>query len=125
VLRLIRFGDAEPSGPPKQACLVGLDDELADYVARRLHEHWPSLQIQHAAELADARVAQAQFVVCGSEPANAPVLPTLWLSDVERRSHPFRVRGRLWKCATPISGQNLVRAIERIVNESRKPSLAE
>jgi hypothetical protein len=96
---------------------VGLEEELAVYVERRLRERWPAIGIQWASGLEEVRASLVQLVVCGNEPLSETTMPTLWLSDLERQSYPFRVRDRLWKCAMPISGERLMRTIERMVSE--------
>jgi hypothetical protein len=118
VLRLIHSRERPAWQGLQHAALVGLEVELAVYVERSLREHWPAIGIQWASDLAEVHASLAQLVICGTEPLSESTLPTLWLSALERQCHPFRVCDRLWKCAMPISGKQLVRAVERIVIEA-------
>lgn len=93
---------------------VALDEELADYIEWRLRVRWPGLRIRRVDEPANIAASHANLVISSLEPETDPILPTLWLSQVERRSRPFHVGNRLWKCATPISGTHLVKVIDHM-----------
>ena len=98
--------------------LVGLDEDLTHYLEQHLRVHWACIDIVPVARVSDIVCSEADLVVCTAEPTGDPQRPTLWLSDPERSSCPFRVRGKLWKCAMPITGATLVRVVKQILQSS-------
>jgi hypothetical protein len=115
VLRLVRANDPPFATMRTLAItLVAVEDELADYIEQRLRKRWPGLQVRRTHDPAEMAASLRDIVISSQEPDIEPVLPTLWLSDVERRSRPFQVGIRLWKCATPISGAHLVTVIDHM-----------
>ncbi len=115
MLRLVCSGGRPTLPHNHRVLLVELDLELAHYVAGRLLSHWPAWTTKSLDGAASLGAEGADLVVCGGEPTADCVLPTLWLSGIEQRCRPFRVRNNLWKCATPITGQRLVRVVAHML----------
>lgn len=94
---------------PPRIALVGLDDELADYLAGWLARHWPEARVQRPRP---GRPVIADLAIVDREPAGMPQRPTLWLADIDRGEAILPLGPRLWRTAMPTTASRLRRAIE-------------
>jgi hypothetical protein len=106
--RAMRPGGALSRLPPRIA-LVGLDEDLADYLAGWLARHWPEARVQRPRP--GQRVV-ADIAIVDREPAGVPQCATLWLADVDRGGAILPLGTRLWRTAMPTTAIRLRRAIE-------------
>lgn len=94
---------------PPRIALVGLDDELADYLSAWLARHWPAARLQrrHAQQrcVADLRIVDR-------EPDEPPCQPTLWLADIDRSAALMALGPCLWRTPMPTTARRLKLAIE-------------
>ena len=100
--------------------LVFLEAEFERYLASHLLTKWPSIKILRRCtfeQLSARKEAQPQLVICGIEPKLAPILPTIWLSEIERSASLVQLYPKLWKTTTPITGRDLLRAIELVLSQ--------
>jgi hypothetical protein len=94
---------------PPRIALVGLDEELADYIAASLARHWPAARVQRSR--AGQGVA-ADLAIVDCEPASPPRHPTLWLADIDRGEALLELGPCFWRTPMPTTARRLRRAIE-------------
>lgn len=115
MLRLV--GKCETLATPtlRHMAICDVEDDLAAYVEHWLRSCWPDVVVRRSARFQDLDTRLLQLLVCGTEPASAVQIPTLWLGDVDRKANAFRLSRRLWTSATPITGRRLLSMVKSIL----------
>ena len=109
----VRDGAPSPVGAmrrlPPRIALVGLDDELADYLDAGLARLWPQARVRR---VRPGERLVVDLAIVDREPTSSPRHPTLWLADVDRGEAVLQVGPGLWRTSMPTTSRRLRRAIE-------------
>ena len=104
--------------PLRSIAFLHLDPEFERYLASHLRASWPLIEIRFSrtfAQLPTVEAQQPQLIICGAPPTFTLVLPTIWLSEIERSAAPVHVAPNLWKTPMPITGAGLIRTIKLVL----------
>ena len=103
-----------------QVALLQLEPEFARYLTRHLRATWPAVKILLPQPFAAIQAEQCQLIICAMAPTFAPVIPTLWLSEIARSTALLQISPNLWKTPTPITGRELIRTIACLLASTGK-----
>jgi hypothetical protein len=99
----------------QRVAIVHVEQDLANYIERRLLSCWPEVVVQHFDDWALLSLRPTDLCISGVEPPALMSMPTLWLGEVGSSVGHYRVGDRLWKIDTPISGRGLLRAVTEML----------
>jgi hypothetical protein len=95
---------------PARVDLHTLDSELANLLRTWLHKRWPLVPIpliwRNGMETAELRIVD-------QEPARPVTTPTLWLTQLERRSVSRQLESKLWCLPMPVTASSFCSAVAR------------
>jgi hypothetical protein len=110
MLREIRqaTGARSPQLVLHQIALVGLDNELANYLSQTLLKQWPKARVLRLERDSQLR---ADLRICSEAPMQRDGIPTLWLWNLERANATIQLAPQLWRTPMPMTARRLLRAV--------------
>lgn len=115
MLRLVKNETTTAPRTLHRVVMLDLDPDLARYVEQRLHARWPALRIDRTDCTGEVAARPPDLLVCANEPCPQLRIPTLWLGGIDRSAVALQINPWLWKSPTPITGRQLLRAIDTIL----------
>lgn len=101
---------------PPRIALVGLDDELGDYLRDWFVRHWPEARV---IVRGPGQRLVADLIVVDHVPSDPPDWPTLWLAEIDRSQSVIQLGPRLWRTAMPNTARRLRRVMQTCLDALR------